>query len=194
MWSANSGTPRSSWICLLLGYQGAPVTRWRHLDCNTCSLWMWVREAHLQAGHALSIMGWLSCLYSRTPFLMERSLLLFSRGPSSPSFERFPSWPDQCEVTRWTVYLGSPPDNELCQPIGLTPWRVLLVGAGWSAVWPVCWLLWCCLWHWCQFFIHSTTQCGALEWSMERERERAVVLRNGCWMWGDMWVSPHINY
>jgi len=27
MWSANSGTPRSSCICLLLTYQGAPVAR-----------------------------------------------------------------------------------------------------------------------------------------------------------------------
>ena len=36
MWSANNGTPRSSCICLLLTYQGAPVARRRHLDCNTC--------------------------------------------------------------------------------------------------------------------------------------------------------------
>ena len=27
MWSAKKGTPKSSWICLLLRYQGAPVTR-----------------------------------------------------------------------------------------------------------------------------------------------------------------------
>jgi hypothetical protein len=52
MWSANSGTPRSSCICLLLTYQGAPVTTRRHLDCNTCSLWTWVRAADLHAGHA----------------------------------------------------------------------------------------------------------------------------------------------
>ena len=38
MWSANSGTPRSSCICLLLTYQGAPVARWRHLDCNTSTM------------------------------------------------------------------------------------------------------------------------------------------------------------
>jgi len=30
MWSANNGTPRSSCICLLLTYQGAPVARRRH--------------------------------------------------------------------------------------------------------------------------------------------------------------------
>ena len=35
MWSANSGTPRSTCICLLLTYQGALVARRRHLDCNT---------------------------------------------------------------------------------------------------------------------------------------------------------------
>ena len=31
MWSASSGTNKSSWICLFLRYQGAPVTRRRHL-------------------------------------------------------------------------------------------------------------------------------------------------------------------
>jgi len=35
MWSANSGTPKSSRICLLLTCQGASVARQRHLDCNT---------------------------------------------------------------------------------------------------------------------------------------------------------------
>jgi hypothetical protein len=34
-WSANSGTPRSSCICLLLTYQGAPVARRRHLDLTS---------------------------------------------------------------------------------------------------------------------------------------------------------------
>jgi hypothetical protein len=33
LWSANSGTHRSSCICLLLTYQGAQVARRRHLDC-----------------------------------------------------------------------------------------------------------------------------------------------------------------
>ena len=49
--SANSGTPKSSCICLLLRYQGAPVTRRRHLDCNTCSLLTCVRAADHPAGH-----------------------------------------------------------------------------------------------------------------------------------------------
>ena len=35
MWSPNSGIPRSSCICLLLTYQGAPVARQRRLDCNS---------------------------------------------------------------------------------------------------------------------------------------------------------------
>jgi hypothetical protein len=52
MWSANSGTPRSSCIYLLLMYQGAPVARRRHLDCNTCIFRIWERAADLHAGHA----------------------------------------------------------------------------------------------------------------------------------------------
>ena len=51
-WTAKRGTPKSSWICLLLRYQGAPVTRRRHLDCITCSLLTYVQAADLQAGHA----------------------------------------------------------------------------------------------------------------------------------------------
>ena len=38
MWSPNYGIPRSSCICLLLTYQGAPVARRKHLDCSTCTL------------------------------------------------------------------------------------------------------------------------------------------------------------
>jgi hypothetical protein len=52
MWSANSGTPRSSCICQLHTYQGAPVARRRHLDCNTCIFWTWERAADLHAGQA----------------------------------------------------------------------------------------------------------------------------------------------
>jgi len=52
MWLANSGTPRSSCICLLLTYQEAPVARRRHLDCNICNLRTWERAEYLYAGHA----------------------------------------------------------------------------------------------------------------------------------------------
>jgi hypothetical protein len=52
MWSANNGTPRSSCICLVLTWQGAPVARRRHLDCNTYSLRTLLRAADLHAGHA----------------------------------------------------------------------------------------------------------------------------------------------
>ena len=45
-----SGNLESKLICLLLRYQGAPVTRQRHLDCSTCSLLTRVRAADLQAG------------------------------------------------------------------------------------------------------------------------------------------------
>jgi len=51
IWSASNGTPKSLWICLLLRYQGAPVTRRRHFDCSTCSLQTCVRAADLQAGN-----------------------------------------------------------------------------------------------------------------------------------------------
>ena len=52
MWSAKSGTPRSSCICLLITYQGATVARRRHLDYNTCNLRTWERAADLHAGQA----------------------------------------------------------------------------------------------------------------------------------------------
>jgi hypothetical protein len=49
---SNSGTPRSSCICLLLTYQGAPVAMRRHLDSTTCNFRTWVRATDLHAGHA----------------------------------------------------------------------------------------------------------------------------------------------
>jgi hypothetical protein len=52
VWSANKGTPRSSCICLLLTYQGAPVARRTHLDCYTSRLRRWQRAADLHAGQA----------------------------------------------------------------------------------------------------------------------------------------------
>jgi hypothetical protein len=48
MWSANSGTPTSSCIGLLLTYQGAQEARRRHLDCNTCIFRTWERAADLE--------------------------------------------------------------------------------------------------------------------------------------------------
>jgi hypothetical protein len=51
MWSAKNGTPISSWICLLLMYQGALVAIRRHLDLSICSFMMWLRAADLQTGH-----------------------------------------------------------------------------------------------------------------------------------------------
>jgi len=121
MWSANSRTPRSSCICLLLTYKEAPVARRRHLDYNTCSLWTWEQEADLHAGHAQSIMGRMSCLYSRTLFPTERSLFLFRRGPSIPILWAvliltWSMWDDQVNrvsrvTPRWVVlthWIGSP--------------------------------------------------------------------------------------
>ena len=89
MWSANNGTPRSSCICLLLTYQGAPVARRRHLDCSTCSLWTWLRAADLHAGHSKSIMGRISCLYSNTPFRRRDHSSCSGGDPACPSFVQF---------------------------------------------------------------------------------------------------------
>jgi len=100
MWSANSGTSRSSCICLLLTYQGSPVARRRRLHCVTYILRTWERAEDFHAWHAYSIMGRLGCLYSRTAFLTERSLFLFRKGPSVPKlwavlFLNRSMWDDQ---------------------------------------------------------------------------------------------------
>jgi hypothetical protein len=58
------------------------------------------------------------------------------RNPALPHCEHLSSWPVRCEVTRWVVYLGSLSNNTLCPRIGFFPRKVLLVGAGRSAVWP----------------------------------------------------------
>ena len=50
--SANSGTPRSSYMSVLLTYQRLQIARRRHLDCNTCNFRTWEREADLHEGHA----------------------------------------------------------------------------------------------------------------------------------------------
>ena len=52
MWSTNNGIPRSSCICLLITYQGAPLARRIQLYCSICRLWTWVRAAVLNAVHA----------------------------------------------------------------------------------------------------------------------------------------------
>jgi hypothetical protein len=52
VWSAKNGFPKSSWICLLLTYQGALVAMRRRLDCKTFSFRTWLRAADLQIGNA----------------------------------------------------------------------------------------------------------------------------------------------
>ena len=79
---------------------GGTIARRRHLGCNTCSLRTWMRAANHHAGHAYSITGRMSCLYSRTPFLTERSLFIFRREPSIPNlwvalFLTWSMWGDQ---------------------------------------------------------------------------------------------------
>ena len=67
-------------VYLPVTYQGAPVAKRRHLDGNTCNLRTWLRAVTLHAGQVLSIMGRMSCLYSRTLFLTDGSLFIFRKG------------------------------------------------------------------------------------------------------------------
>jgi hypothetical protein len=131
--SANSRTPRSSCICYLT-YQGAPVARRRHLDCIIRSLRRWWGQRISTRGmHSPSWVGWVAYIAGLGSWRQDHS---FHSGghPAYPFFEQPSSWTDRREATRWVTCLGSPPDNELCPPIGLVTWKVLLVGAGWSAV------------------------------------------------------------
>ena len=75
MWLAEIETPKSSWICLLRVCPSALVAMRKHFDWSTCTFLIWVRAADLW-------MGWMSCLYSRTPFMILRPLLLSGRSPS----------------------------------------------------------------------------------------------------------------
>jgi len=48
-------------VCPVTYVPGSPVARRTHLECNNCSIRAWERTADLQAGHALCIMGRMSC-------------------------------------------------------------------------------------------------------------------------------------
>jgi len=88
MWSANSGTPRSSCICLLFTYQGAPVARRRHLDCNTCYIRTWERAADIHAGqHSPLVAGWAANITGLRSWRIDHSS--YSGGdPAYPAFEQ----------------------------------------------------------------------------------------------------------
>jgi len=136
-------------------------------------------------------MGRVSCLYSRTTFLTDRSLFLYRMGPNlwAALFLTCSMWGDQV-----AVYLRSPPDNDLFRPIRLVPRRMLLVGAGWSAVRHTRRLLQCSQRHSWRFSIQSTTvecrwgmttgswqaasACGALLW-WPRRPLRGQTRRDG---------------
>jgi len=78
--------------------------------------------------HSTSWGGWAAYIPGLCSWRKDHSS--YSGGdPAYPSFEQPSSWPDRCKTTRWVVYLGSPPQNKLCRPIGLVPWRV--TGRGW---------------------------------------------------------------
>jgi hypothetical protein len=151
MRSAENGTPTSSWTCLLLvlTYQEATVARRRHLDCNTCKLPTGTANLHMV--NVKSIMGRLSCLYSDTPYVMERPLLLPRRGPNTlilwaTFFLTCYIWDGQV-----SLYLRSPPNNAVCRSIGMAPLNAVLVEAWWSAVGQ------CSSRHLWRFCILSTT-------------------------------------
>lgn len=65
-------------------YLGAPPAMRTHLDWSTCGLLIWVQAPEFQMGNT-SIIGQMSCLYSRTLFLMERPPILSRIGPNTPS-------------------------------------------------------------------------------------------------------------
>ena len=48
LWYGRQNLNSQIHLCLLLTYQGAPVTRWRHLDRMKCNLLTWVRATDLQ--------------------------------------------------------------------------------------------------------------------------------------------------
>ena len=108
MWSANNGTPRSSCICLLLTYQGAPVARRRHLDCNTCRPGHGCgRRIYMRGTHNPSWGGWAAYIAGLCSWRRDQSY--YSGGdPAYPFFEQSSSWLGRCEATRWVVHLGSP--------------------------------------------------------------------------------------
>ena len=120
MWSASSGTPKSSCICLLLTYQGSPFPSRKHLDFNTSNFRTWVRAADLHAGHALSIMGRMSCFYSRTPFLTDRSLIIQKGSQHTHSLSS--------PFLTWSRYLGSPQITSSVDPLNWFPEEIYWSG------------------------------------------------------------------
>jgi len=133
--SANSVTPRSSCICLLLTYQGAPVAIRRHLVSNSCNLQTWGAFSGFPRAELKYVFGRMRCLYYRTPFLTDKSMFLFKRGKNIPfllSSTLFNlidvRWPDESWV--WV----HPHIMSRVELIGLVPRSVVLVGARWSSV------------------------------------------------------------
>ena len=97
-------------------------------------------------------------LYSRTPFLMERPLLLRRRGPNIFGQLSFRS--DQYDTTRSAAYQESPLDNGLFRPSRLVPWRVVLIGTCGCAYRPLWRALRCSSKRWWLSYILSATLLG----------------------------------
>jgi hypothetical protein len=128
MWLANSTTPRSLCIFLLR-------TRRHHQQGEDTWIATLVASGNgcgqrtsTRRTHTPSWGGWAA--YKAGLRSWRRDYSSYSGGdPAYPSFEPFSFWPERCEAASWVVYLGSPPDNELCHLIGLVPWKELLIGA-----------------------------------------------------------------
>jgi len=124
-WADKNWTSRYLWICLLLTCQVALVAIRRLLDCTTCNFLTWVREATSRFGTLSRIAVQISCFWNRTPFLLDRSLLLFIRGPGLPSLRS-----DLFELTSSVVYQGHPKIPNCVDPLHWLPdelyWSVLL--------------------------------------------------------------------
>jgi hypothetical protein len=115
-WNDKNWTSRYLWICLLLTYQVVLVAIRRLLDCTSCNCLTWVREASSIFGTPRPFAVRISCFWNRTPFLLDRSFLLFVRGPSLPSLRS-----DLLESTSSVLYQGHPKIPNCIHPLYRLP-------------------------------------------------------------------------
>jgi len=108
-------------------YHGALVAMRRHLARSTCSFLIWERAADLQTGHAYSIIGRMSCLYSTVPDGETASPIQEGSQRSHPLC-RFLSCLIDVFRPGEAFIKGHPQDNGSHRPIRLAPRRALLLG------------------------------------------------------------------
>jgi hypothetical protein len=78
--SAKNGTPKSFVKMPVTSVQRCIVSNAKTLGFNRLQFPERGQVADVQMGPTYSIIGRMSCLYSRTPFLTERPLILLRRG------------------------------------------------------------------------------------------------------------------